>query len=137
MNPLSVAKGTLKAYSATKAVVATVAHPIQSAKNAIVDAAVSVIVKTLTATLGPVLAEKFVDKANIVDKSVPLNLSLSLPEKVASKVDEQTLQLIQEAANEAMAGPLELLGYRLGSLELRLDEERQLSVALKVGVLRI
>ena len=133
---LSLAKTGVKTALAAKETACAVLHPVQWLKDKLVEALALALLAALKATVGPELAAKAIDRLSLEGKTLPCSLSVPVPERVRQYLDADGLLLAQDVANEALAGPLELLGYRLGRLQVAFIEETgKLDVTFEVGLM--
>lgn len=123
---LSSLKSAVTGYRAVKSVVETITHPIQAARSAVVQWVLSTAVKILLAGAKETAAEAAVQQALAKTGSyVCPPLSLPVPKMLYDKVPEweEVVGAVQEAANDAMAAPLALLGLRPGEVAVQHDAE--------------
>ncbi len=124
-------------YSGVKSVANAVTSPVQWVRGKVIDALRAVLLAAFKATLGPRLAELAVERMNLVGKTVDLRFDVTVPEALVEHLNgPDALGLLRGVVNETLAAPLELLGWRAGSVALEFEEStRKLDVLLQVGVL--
>ena len=135
-SPLQLAKTGWSAYSTAKDAVTAVTKPVQWVKDKLVEVLAESVLAVFKATVGPALAHQAFDRLNLVEKTLPFQFEVPVPSAASAHLTGEELELAQAVVNEALAGPLELLGYRLGKVGVALDEQtHRLKVSLKVGIL--
>ncbi len=134
---LKVAQTGWSAYQSVKSGVTAVTRPVQWLKDKLVGLLVSALLAAFKATLGPALAQTAVERLNLVGKTLTKTFDVPVPSAAKDYLtDPQALQLVKDIANEALASPLELLGYRAGRVDAQyLADEDKLRLTLELGVL--
>lgn len=134
---LKVAKAGLSTVLAVKEAAALALHPVQWLKDKLIETVAAALLESLTRTVGPELARHALDKLSVADRTFPYELEVPVPEKAQSLLDGDGLQVAQDVANEVLAGPLELLGYRLAKVAVRFDQDQsRLVVSFEAGLMR-
>ena len=129
---MAIAKAGWSAFSTAKDAVNAVTSPVRFVKDKALEFVALALLSALKTTVGPKLAQMALDRLNLVGKTIPLSVPVRVPATVAKRLDADMLALAQNVANEALAGPLELLGYRLGRLSVALDADTRMLTALLV-----
>lgn len=122
-------------YKGARKIVTTVVHPIRWVRRKIwsrlVRIFLSVALSAVRDDQKAVLVEKASGLRKIVRFSVPIPKALHRN----FSEDDRPLKLLHEMANDAMALPLALIGYRLGMLQVSWDAEAgQVRAVLELGI---
>lgn len=134
---LKAAQTGWSAYQTVKSGVTAVTKPVQWLKDKLVGLLVSALLAAFKATLGPALAQMAVERLNLVGKTFTKAFEVPVPAAARDHLaDPLALQLVKDIANEALAGPLELLGYRAGRVDVEyLTDAGRLRLTLELGML--
>ncbi len=124
-------------YSGVKDAASAVTGPVQWVRGKVIDAMRVVLLAAFKATLGPRLAELTVERMNLLGKTVDLRFDVTVPEALVEHLSgPDSLELLRGVVNETLAAPLELVGWRAGSVAVAFEAStRKLDVLLQVGVL--
>ena len=133
---LDAAKGGLTAIRTAKEAAGAVLHPVQWAKEKLIGTLAGLLLEALKATVGPKLAQSTLDRLSLEGKTLPFTLNVTVPAAARTYLEGEGLALAEEIANETLAGPLELLGYRLGTLRAHFDAMTgELRLELQAGLI--
>ena len=132
---LTAIGATYTAYTTARDVVQAVTHPITWVRDKIKELLIEAIVDLALAALSDDIKQSVRDKVANHQKTV--DFALPVPALLHSTLDTDSrgLTLLHEMANDALAAPLALLGYRVGSLDLAWDAEaKAVQARLEVGL---
>lgn len=125
------------AYKGVKAGIDAVCHPLQWAKDQLVGGLKGVLLATLAKTFGESAARAAVEKLDLEGKTYPLKVSVPLHEKLQKVVSNpEHVSFVQEVVNDALAIPLQALGYRLAEVDFNCTEGA-LNLELQLGLQRL
>lgn len=119
------------AVQTVKSGIDAVCHPIQWAKDQLIGAVKSMLLKQLKKELGEAAAHTIINRLDIEGKTYPLTLNIPVTKPLRKAVQEDFLELVESITNDALRIPLQALGYRLVSVEFsstggeRNDENRR------------
>ena len=97
----------------------------------------TVLLATLAKTFGESAARAAVEKLDLEGKTYPLKVSVPLHEKLQTVVSNpEHVSFVQEVVNDALAIPLQALGYRLAEVDFHCAEGA-LNLDLQLGLQRL
>lgn len=138
---ITTVKALRSGYSAVQTVksgIDAICHPIQWAKDQLIGAIKNVLLTQLKKQLGEAAAHAIINRLDIEGKTYPLTLNIPITKPLRKTVEENFLELVESITNDALAIPLQALGYRLASVEFEYDEQRNvLTAKTHVGLLRL
>ena len=112
--------------------------PIQWAKDQLIGAIKNVLLTQLKKQLGDAAAHAIINRLDIEGKTYPLTLNIPITKALRKAVQEDFLELVESITNDALAIPLQALGYRLASVEFEYDAQHSvLTAKTHVGLLRL
>ena len=92
---------------------------------------------TLAKTFGESAARAAVEKLDLEGKTYPLKVSVPLHEKLQTVVSNpEHVSFVQEVVNDALAIPLQALGYRLAEVDFHCAEGA-MNLELQLGLQRL
>ena len=117
---LSTAKTAFKVYSVGRSTVAIVTKPGRWVRDQVVSLLKSLIVKAFMAAAGRFLSTS--TTGAIQDASKSFKFSVTVPSAARKLFDDpEILPIVESVANDALAAPLALAGYRIGTLSATHD----------------
>ncbi|HEY6436703.1 MAG TPA: hypothetical protein VIY47_08935 [Ignavibacteriaceae bacterium] len=129
------ALGAWKGYAAVKNTVGAIAHPVTWVRDQIRDMIISAAVKIAVAIVGEKVAN--IAKEKIGDVAKDIDFSVPIPEKLRKSFieDGETDKILVGLANDAMAMPLAMLGFKVGEIKAERNEDSsELKFRLKLQV---
>lgn len=110
-------------YSTARQTAAVVTHPITWVRDQIKTRLVGAVVELALSTLSDDTKRAVTDKVTNHKKTV--SFAIPVPSVLHSTFasSDTPLKLLHQLANDALAAPLALLGYRVGTLGLAWDAE--------------
>ena len=136
---ITTVKALRSGYSAVQAVksgIDAISHPIQWAKDQLIGAIKNVLLTQLKKQLGEAAAHAIINRLDIEGKTYPLTLNIPITKALRKAVQEDFLELVESITNDALAIPLQALGYRLASVEYD-AQHSVLTAKTHVGLLRL
>lgn len=122
-------------YKGARKIVTTVVHPIRWVRRKIWSRLLRIFLSIALSAVRDDQKAVLVEKASGLRKVV--RFSVPIPKGLHKNFaeDDRPLKLLHEMANDAMALPLALIGYRLGMLQLSWDGEAgQVRALLELGI---
>lgn len=122
-------------YKGARKIVTTVVHPIRWVRRKIWSRLIRIFLSVALSAVRDDQKAVLVEKASGLRKVV--RFSVPIPKGLHKNFteDDRPLKLLHEMANDAMALPLALIGYRLGMLQLSWDAEAgQVRAQLELGI---
>ena len=122
-------------YKGARAIVTTVVHPIRWVRRKIWSKLLRIFLSIALSAVKDDQKAALLNKASGLRKVVRFSVPVpaSLHKNFAE--DDRPLKLLHTMANDAMALPLALIGYRVGMLELDWDAQAgEIRALLEVGI---
>jgi hypothetical protein len=132
---IAVLGATYTAYSSVRSTVQVVTHPVSWVRDQIKEYLIEKVVDLALFALKDEHKQKVRDTVANHQKTVTFTIPAPSVLHDTLAADTKALPMLHELANDALAAPLALLGYRLGKLHLAWDEEEKgVRATLEVGL---
>lgn len=122
-------------YKGARKIVTTVVHPIRWVRRKIWSRLIRIFLSIALSAVRDDQKAVLIEKASGMRKVV--RFAVPIPKRLHKNFseDDRPLKLLHEMANDAMALPLALIGYRLGMLQLSWDAQAgQVRALLELGI---